>query len=65
MVKSNLKEDKVHKLSLMDRMKIKLAGIDEDQVLYNLNNKLPIDWKGTKEGYYEYIESKRDYSGSN
>ena len=64
-VKSKLSEDKVHKLSLMDRMKIKLAGIDEDKVLYNLNNGLPIDWKGTKEGYYEYIESKRNYSGSN
>lgn len=64
-VKSKLNEDKVHKLSLKDRMKIKLAGIDEDQVLYNLNNDLPIDWKGTKEGYFEYIEGKRNYSGSN
>lgn len=64
-IKSNLKEDKSYKLSLKDRLKIKLAGIDDDKVIYNLNNGLPIDWKGSVEGYREYIEGKKDYSGSN
>jgi hypothetical protein len=52
-------------LSFKDRLKIKLAGIDEDQVLYNLNNGLPIDWRGSKEGYYEKIEPKANNRGSN
>lgn len=61
-----LNEDTHHKLSLLDKLKIKLAGIDEDQVLYNLNNGLPIDWKGTKEGYYEKMEpSGNNNTGSN
>lgn len=39
-----MNEDTHHKLSLMDKFKIKIAGIDDEQVIYNLNNKLPIDW---------------------
>jgi hypothetical protein len=53
-----LNEDTYHKLSLLDRLKIKLAGIDDEKVLYNLNNGLPIDWKGSKEGYYEKMEPR-------
>jgi len=60
-----MNEDTHHKLSLLDRLKIKMAGIDDDQVIYNLNNNLPIDWKGTKEGYYEKIEPKKSGTGSN
>jgi uncharacterized protein YidB (DUF937 family) len=64
-LRKKLNEDKVHKLSLKDRLKIKLAGISDDQVIYNLNNGLPIDWKGTKEGYYEKQgEGNKGYSGS-
>jgi hypothetical protein len=58
-------KDETHTLSFKDRLKIKLAGIDEDQVLYNLNNGLPIDWRGSKEGYYEKIEPKANNRGSN
>lgn len=63
-VMKKINEDTYHKLSLMDKLKIKLAGIDEDQVLYNLNNNLPIDWKGTKEGYYEKMNPRKNYGGS-
>ncbi len=64
-IKTKLTEDKRHKLSWSDRLKIKLAGIDEDQVIFNLNNGLPIDWKGTKEGYYQKQgEGNKGYSGS-
>ncbi len=42
-----------------------MAGIDDDKVLYNLNNGLPIDWKGTKEGFYEKMEPKNNNTGSN
>lgn len=60
-----INEDTFHKLSWMDRLKIKLSGIDEGQVIYNLNNNLPIDWNGTKEGYYEKMEPKNGLNGSN
>jgi hypothetical protein len=58
-------EDTHHNLSLLDRLKIKMAGIGDDQVIYNLNNNLPIDWKGTKEGYYEKMEPTNLSTGSN
>jgi hypothetical protein len=49
----------------MDKLKIKIAGIDDEQVIYNLNNNLPIDWRGTKEGYYEKMKSTKFNTGSN
>jgi hypothetical protein len=58
-------EDTRQKLSLLDKLKIKIAGIDDDQVIYNLNNNLPIDWKGTKEGYYEKMNPTNLNIGSN
>ena len=58
-------EDTKHKLSLKDRLKIKLAGISDDKVIYNLNNNLPIDWKGSKEGFYEKMEPRKNNTGSN
>jgi hypothetical protein len=58
-------EDTHQKLSLLDKLKIKIAGIDDDQVIYNLNNNLPIDWKGTKEGYYEKMNPTNLNIGSN
>ncbi len=60
-----MSEDTYHKLSLKDRLKIKLAGISDDKVIYNLNNNLPIDWKGSKEGFYEKMEPRKNYTGSN
>ena len=60
-----MNEDTRHNLSLLDRFKIKMAGIDDNQVIYNLNNNLPIDWKGTKEGYYEKTQPTNLNKGSN
>ena len=60
-----MNEDTHHKLSLIDKFKIKIAGIDDEKVIYNLNNKLPIDWMGTKEGYYEKMKSTKFNTGSN
>lgn len=64
-IKNIVKENTYQELSFMDKLKIKLAGISEDQVIYNLNNDLPIDWKGTKEAYYEKMEPKSGNIGSN
>lgn len=44
---------------------MKLKGISKDKLEYNMKNNLPWDWKGSKEGYYEKMENKRNYSGSN
>ena len=47
------------------KLMIKLKGISKDKLEYNMKNNLPWDWKGSKEGYYEKMENKRNYSGSN
>lgn len=53
------------KLSFLDKIKLKLAGVSEEKALENLNNDLPIDWKGSKEGYYEKNEPRGKYVGTN
>jgi len=52
-------------MSLWQKMKLKLKGVSEDQLQYNIENGLPWDWKGSKEGFYEKMESRQNYSGSN
>lgn len=51
--------------SLMKKLVRKLKGVSDIQLDYNMKNKLPWDWKGTKEGYHEHITSKKHSSGSN
>ena len=43
----------------------KLKGIGEEQTKYNKEHGLPLDWRGSKEGYHEFITNKRFHSGSN
>ena len=43
----------------------KLKGLSDEQLKYNLKNDLPWDWTGSKEGYYEKMEPRKKYSGSN
>jgi hypothetical protein len=64
-VKKIIKEDEYQKLSFFDKIKLKLAGISEEQAIDNLNNGLPIDWTGSKEGYYDQEESRGNYAGTN
>lgn len=47
------------------KLMMKLKGISKENLDYNMKNDLPWDWKGSKEGYYEKMENKRNYSGSN
>lgn len=49
----------------MEKIKAKLKGVSPEQKEYNKKHGLPLDWKGSKEGYYEKMEPRRDYSGSN
>jgi hypothetical protein len=44
---------------------MKIQGVSDEQIQYNIDNDLPLNWKGSKEGYYEKMEDRRDYSGSN
>ena len=65
LAESFMKEDEHFKLSFLDKIKLKLAGVSEEDALKNLNNNLPIDWTGSKEGYYDNQEPRGDYSGTN
>lgn len=51
--------------TLMKKLVRKLKGVSDEQLEYNMKNKLPWDWKGTKEGYHEHITNKKHSSGSN
>jgi len=44
---------------------MKIQGVSDEQIQYNLDNDLPLNWKGTKEGFYEKMEPRNDHSGSN
>ena len=51
--------------SMVQKLMRKLKGVSDKQLKYNVENDLPWDWKGSKEGYYEKMENKRHHSGSN
>lgn len=52
-------------LPIWKQISMKIQGVSEEQVKYNIENDLPLNWKGSKEGYYEKMESSKNYSGSN
>jgi len=51
--------------SLIKKEVVKLKGVSDDQIKYNMKHDLPWDWNGSKEGFYEKMEPKRKHSGSN
>jgi len=53
------------KETLMKKLLRKLKGVSDKQLKYNIDNDLPWDWNGSKEGFYEKIEPKRYSRGSN
>jgi Glu-tRNA(Gln) amidotransferase subunit E-like FAD-binding protein len=53
------------KESTWEKIKRKLKGISDDQLIYNMENDLPWDWKGSKEGFYEKNEPRKNSKGSN
>ena len=61
-VNESSKDDKE---SLMKKIMRKLKGISDEQLKYNMDNDLPWDWNGTKEGFYEKMEPRKRNSGSN
>lgn len=53
------------KESLLKKLMRKLKGVSSEQLKYNMENDLPWDWTGSKEGFYEKMEPRRRNSGSN
>ena len=62
-VKRVIEEDR--KESMIEKIKRKLKGVSDDQLVYNMENNLPWDWKGSKEGYHEKMEPRKNNRGSN
>ena len=52
-------------MSFLEKLKLKLKGVSEEKLKYNIENDLPWDWKGSKEGFYEKMEPRRNNAGSN
>ena len=61
-VKKVIKEDQE---SLLKKVLRKLKGVSDKQLEYNMENGLPWDWKGTKEGFYNKMEPRKNNRGSN
>jgi len=60
-----LNEAEDRKESTWERIKRKLKGISDNQLVYNMENDLPWDWKGSKEGYFDKHEPRKHSKGSN
>lgn len=63
--KEDSKKQDYKKESTIEKIIRKLKGISDDNLIYNMENNLPWDWKGTKEGYFEKYEPRKNSSGSN
>jgi hypothetical protein len=55
----------MYDLPVWKTLLMKIQGVDDRQLQYNLDNDLPLNWKGTKEAFYEKMEPRNDYPGSN
>ena len=44
---------------------LKLKGVSKEKQKYNKEHGLPLDWQGSKEGFYEKMEPRKNYTGSN
>ena len=64
-VKLVLEDKGENNMGFLKKVMAKLKGVSERQIEYNMKHDLPWDWKVTKEGFYDKMENKRGYSGSN
>ena len=58
-------EQENEKETLLKKLMRKLKGVSNEQLKYNMENHLPWDWNGSKEGYYEKMEPRKRHTGSN
>jgi hypothetical protein len=64
-VKKVSKKTGIKEGEILDRIKAKLKGVSKEQMDYNKENELPIWWQGSKEGFYDYMEPRKNNTGSN
>lgn len=64
-VKNIAKKTGLSEESILDKIKAKLKGVTPEQMEYNKKHGLPIWWQGSKEGFYEKMEPRKNNTGSN
>jgi hypothetical protein len=64
-VKKVSKKMNISEGEIIDRIKAKLRGVSKKQMDYNKEHGLPIWWQGSKEGFYEKMEPRKNNTGSN
>ncbi len=64
-VKKVSKKTGIKEGEILDRIKAKLKGVTPEQMGYNKEHGLPIWWQGSKEGFYEKMEPRKNNRGSN
>jgi len=64
-VKNISKKTGLSEEGILDKIKAKLKGVTPEQMEYNKKHRLPIWWQGSKEGFYEKMEPRKNNTGSN
>ena len=64
-VKKVAKKMNISEGDVLNKIKAKLRGVSKEQMEYNKEHGLPIWWQGSKEGFYEYMEPRKNNTGSN
>lgn len=64
-IKKVSKKMNISEGDILDKIKAKLKGVSKKQMEYNKEHGLPIWWQGSKEGFYEYMEPRKNNTGSN
>ncbi len=64
-VKKISKKMNISEGEIIDKIKAKLRGVSKEQMEYNKEHGLPIWWQGSKEGFYEKMEPRKNNAGSN
>ena len=64
-VKKVAKKMNISEGEILDKIKAKLRGVSKEQMEYNKEHGLPIWWQGSKEGFYEKMEPRKNNTGSN
>ena len=64
-VKKLSKKMNISEGEILDRIKAKLRGVSKEKMEYNKEHGLPIWWQGSKEGFYEKMEPRKNNTGSN
>ncbi len=64
-IKGISKKTGIKESEILDKIKAKLNGVSKEKIEYNKKHGLPIWWQGSKEGFYEKMEPRKNNTGSN